>query len=267
MRKHITLAIVLVAALGLAGTVPAAEEAAPKTLVKVDGFDVTNLHLALFANQLGRQPQDAQGQIRLLNELVNNVMVANSPAGRQLEQRADVTAALEVARARLIAQAFVQVELEKVEIDEQRVQAIYAADYAAAGEEYKARHILLESEDEARAVISDLDAGGDFDSLARERSTGPSKSVGGDLGWFDSQQMVPAFSVATQALANGSYSKTPVKTDFGWHVILREESREVAPPSLESVRSEIEQQLQREHVAKAINAIQAASKIEIQNGE
>ncbi len=250
--------------LGIGPAGQADEPATPLTLVKVDGFAVTNLHFALFATQTGRNPTDAQGQIALLNELVNNFMVANSPQGRALTEDPEVVAALEVARARLIAQAFVRTQLDSMPIDEQRLRELYDAEYASGGKEYKARHILLKTEEEAKAVIGELDDDADFAELAATRSTGPSKTVGGDLGWFEPDQMVAEFAAATEGLANGNYSKTPVQTRFGWHVILREDSRELPPPAFESVRPDLEKRLQQQQMAGVITEIRDNTRIEVQ---
>jgi peptidyl-prolyl cis-trans isomerase C len=237
-----------------------------QTLVKIDGFPVTNVHFAIFASQTGRNPGDAAGQISLLNELVNHFMVANSAQGQALAADPDVIAALEVARARLIAQTFVRAQLENAPVTEADLEAAYAARYAnAEGMEYKARHILLDDEQAATAVIAELDGGADFATLARERSTGPSKSVGGDLGWFEPDQMVAPFAEATAGLVDGSYSKAPVQTQFGWHVILREDSREITPPTLDAVREELTRQLQQQRVAEAITRIRDNSDIEVQS--
>lgn len=236
-----------------------------QTLIVIDDFPITTLHLGLFASQTGRNPQQADAQIRMLNELANNFMLANSVPGKQLAERPEIAAALEVARARLIAQAFVRHEIDKAEIDEAEVRKRYDAAYSGAPrKEYKARHILLNSRDAAAAAIKELDKGTDFAELAGKHSTGPSKTVGGDLGWFEPDQMVPEFSAATEQLADGTYSRQPVKTQFGWHVILREQSRDLAVPDFESARTEIETQLRQEHVAKALKAIRDKANIEVQ---
>lgn len=243
-----------------------AAEAPIQPLVKIDDFMLTNLHFALFASQTGRNPQDPREQIALLNELVNNFMLANSPQGEALSKLPEVEAALEVARARLLAQTFVRSELQKMPIDETQIQARYDAEYAnVTHKEFKARHILLASEQDAVEVIKALDAGGDFATLASERSTGPSKTQGGDLGWFGDDEMVAEFSAATAQLEDGAYSKTPVKTQFGWHVILREQSRDRPPPGLDAVRDEIEQEVRQEQVAELIAAIRDKTKVEIQD--
>ena len=252
-------------ALGATSALAADEENTLVTLLEIDGFAVTNLHLALFASQTGRNPQQAEEQIRMLNELANNFMLANSPEGKALASDPEIAAALQVARARLLAQAFVRSELEKVTIDEAEVQKRYDATYGGEPKsEYKARHILLNSRDAAVAAIKSLDKGEDFAKLAEKHSIGPSKSVGGDLGWFEAGQMVPEFGAATAELSNGSYTKEPVKTQFGWHVILREDSREVPQPDLKTARAEIEGKIRQEYVAKAIRSIRDNAKIEVQ---
>lgn len=267
MRSNTIRTSLLALCLSIASAVQAEDPTTPQTLVKVDDFEITNLHFALFASQTGRNPKDAQGQISLLNEMVNNFMVANSTQGRELENDPEVAAALEVARARLIAQAFVRTQLDSAPIDEKRLRELYDAEYAKPSREYKARHILLENEEAAKAVIVELDGGADFATLAGERSTGPSKSVGGDLGWFEADQMVSQFSDATVQLADGEYSKLPVKTRFGWHVILREESREAPPPEFESMKPQLEQQIQQQQIAEAINEIRDRTRIEVQEPE
>lgn len=263
--------------LGLVGLLSAstliADEAAepdqaPQTLVMIDDFALTDVHFALFASQTGRNPGDAAGQISLLNELVNHFMVANSEEGRALAKDPDVVAALEVARARLLAQTFVRAQIEANPVDAAELKSLYEQQYASAsGIEYKARHILLEDEAAAQAVIAELDGGADFATLAEARSTGPSGPAGGDLGWFEPEQMVAPFADATTKLENGRYSEAPVKTQFGWHVILREDSREVAPPAFEEVEDELTRSLQQQRVAAAITRIREATQIEVQSLE
>ena len=122
--------------------------------------------------------------------------------------------------------------------------------------EYKASHILVESQSEAISIIEKLNSGEQFSELAKEYSIGPSASNGGSLGnFFSPNQMVKPFSDAVQLLANNEYSKTPVQTEFGWHVILREDSRETTPPTLESVKPEIEQQIRKTKFQEYINLL------------
>jgi peptidyl-prolyl cis-trans isomerase C len=253
-------------ALPLLAHAEGSEPADPVTLVKVDDFAVTNLHLALFANQTGRAPEDAEGQIRLLNELINNIMVANSAAGRSLAEKPEVIAALEVARARLIAQTFVRDQLSRIQLTDEQVRQHYEQRYGGeAAIEYRARHILLATRDEANAVIAQLRDGADFAELARSLSIGPSKSVGGELGWFEPDQMVAEFASATAALEDGAFSQEPVETQFGWHVILREQSRAAQPPSYDTVKAELETELRQQQIAEVIAAIRSEVNVEVQD--
>jgi len=258
-------ALALGCAIGLPGTALTEDDPGKQVLIKIDDFSLTTLHLALFASQTGRNPEGADEQIRMLNELANNFMVANSAEGKALAAEPEIAAALEVARARLIAQAYVRNEVSRFKPDEAQVRALYDATYSGGPrKEFKARHILLNSKDAAIAAIKELGKGADFAELATKHSVGPSKTVGGDLGWFEPEQMVPEFSAATEKLADGAYTQEPVKTTFGWHVILREESREVAQPDFETARPELEQQIRQQHVAQLIKQIREKANIEVQ---
>lgn len=131
-----------------------------------------------------------------------------------------------------------------------------------ARQEIQARHILLETEDKAREVIALLDQGGDFATLAREYSIGPSSAQGGDLGYFGAGQMVPEFEQAAFALEVGGYTKEPVKTQFGYHVILLQDSREAEKPSFASQRQEILQELKIKAADDFVQAIKAKADIQ-----
>lgn len=153
--------------------------------------------------------------------------------------------------ARIEEQVLQRVLLErhiKDEITEETLRARYDKMIAGAGtsEQINARHILVESEAEAKEVVAELDGGADFAELAKKRSTGPSAPKGGDLGFFEKGQMVPEFSEAAFALKAGEYTKAPVKTQFGWHVIKLEDRRTSEPPSFEDSQEQLEAQLSQE---------------------
>ena len=254
------------AALLLCAPLAATAESQPEPvpLVKVDDFAVTNLHLAIFNAQEGNKPTDANQQITLLNELVNTFMVANSAEGKAFARQAEIAAAMEVANARLVAQALIRDHLQNIEVSEEDLKAAYEAEYAGRpGVELKARHILLKTEDDAKAVITELQQGADFAELAKTRSTGPSSAVGGDLGWFAPDQMVGAFSEALLEMENGAYSQTPVQTQFGWHVIRREDSRPVPIPTLDDVRDELEEKVRTASLGRFIRSLRDKAAIEV----
>ena len=259
--RNLCAALLVCAPLAAATAEPQPE---PVPLVRVDDFAVTNLHLAIFNAQEGNKATDANQQITLLNELVNTFMVANSAEGKAFARQPEIVAAMEVANARLVAQALIRDHLASIEVSEEDLQAAYQAEYAdSPGVELKARHILLKTEDDAEAVITELKQGADFAELAKSRSSGPSSAVGGDLGWFAPDQMVGAFSEALLKMDNGKYSQTPVQTQFGWHVILREDSRPVPVPMLDDVRDELEEKVRTARLGEFIRSLRDKSEIEV----
>jgi peptidyl-prolyl cis-trans isomerase C len=170
-----------------------------------------------------------------------------------------------LAHRSILSQAAMQDFIMNTPVSDAEIQKEYDATFGGAGqEEYKARHILTKTEDEAKQVIQKLKAGGDFKALAKEYSTDPTAGPsGGDLGWFSAQQMVAPFSSAVVAMKNGDYSQEPVQTQFGWHVILREESRAKTPPPLEAVKANIQAQMQRNAIENHIETLRTSAKIEM----
>jgi len=179
------------------------------------------------------------------DELTDIYLLSDQPRAEQLKEDPGLKAQIELQSRVMMAQAVATDFLEQNQASDEEMLALY--DEQAKQEpaqEFKARHILVETQGEATALITELDAGADFEELAREKSTGPSGPSGGDLGWFPPDRMVPEFSQAVMELSDGEYTKTPVQTQFGWHVILREESRESAPPPFDSVRDVLKQQVE-----------------------
>jgi peptidyl-prolyl cis-trans isomerase C len=147
----------------------------------------------------------------------------------------------------------------------EEVKARYDKEVAAIPpqEEVKARHILVKTEDEAKDVIKELDAGKNFADLAKAKSTDPNKEEGGDLGYFTKGRMVPEFETAAFALEKGAYTKTPVKTQFGFHVILLEDKRPQAPPTLEQVEPQVRQLVMRDKYLELLNSAKESTAVEI----
>lgn len=127
--------------------------------------------------------------------------------------------------------------------------------------EIRARHILVKTKEEAEAIIKELEGGADFAEMAKKKSTGPSAPQGGDLGYFTADQMVPEFADAAFALKKGAFTKEPVKTQFGWHVIKVEDRRETQPPSLEEARPQIEKELSQELVRDFLSDLRGNAEI------
>jgi peptidyl-prolyl cis-trans isomerase C len=131
-----------------------------------------------------------------------------------------------------------------------------------AKEEVSARHILVPSEDEAKAVIAELNKGADFATLAKQKSTDPAKDTGGDLGFFSRDAMVPEFADAAFKLGKGEYTKTPVHTQFGWHVIKVDDRRTAAPPSFEESKDELTSEVARDIITAKLKALRDGAKVE-----
>ncbi len=248
----------------------AAATATPKLLVKVDGTPITEMHYLFFRAQKGEDAggTDQNAQMAILNELINTAIVANEAKQLKLDQHPEIQAAVDIARMTILAEAVFQDYLKKHPVTDEMIKAAYEKRYAKkAGKEYKARHILLESEDDAKAVIKALNEGADFIALAKEKSTGPSGPNGGDLGWFSAKQMVKPFADATRAMKKGSYTKEPVKTQFGWHVILLEDVRDAKPPKLEDVQESLRRELSRASVIAYLNELRDKAKVEFNEPE
>lgn len=192
------------------------------------------------ASQASPEQNDA-----IRKELTDLYLLSDTPRAAELKEGQEMKARIELQTRAMLAQAVAQDFIASNPATEEEMRALYDEQVNEAPPlEFKARHILVETQGEAADVIAELDGGADFAELAKEKSTGPSGPSGGDLGWFPPERMVAEFSQAVQALADGAYSQNPVQTQFGWHVILREDSRESAPPPFESVRDALKQNVE-----------------------
>jgi len=245
---------------------PAPASMDPNILLTVNGQDVTKAMYGLYFQDRMRGVPEAQTspqmQMSVLNELSNILLVAQDARKKGMDQREEVAATLELLKAKLLTQTAIQEYAKEHQPSENQIKTYYEAEYAGkTGKEYKARHILVKEEETAKDLIGQLDKGGDFAELAKQHSTGPTGKSGGDLGWFEAKQMVKPFSDAVVAMEKGSYTKAPVKTQFGWHVIQLEDARETQPPALESVRGEIINGLQQKSLAEYMQGLREQSKI------
>jgi peptidyl-prolyl cis-trans isomerase C len=202
---------------------------------------------------------------KLIEELVQRELLVQDALQKQLDKSPEYLQQLESTKKAILMQTNLQNFLKANPVTDAEVKAEYDSKVAAeTGTEYKARHILVKTEKEAKKLIAELDKGGDFAALANKHSLDAKDSQnGGDLGWFVASQMVPPFSEAVSKLENGKYTKSPVQTQFGWHVILREDSRAQVPPPLEAVKDQLMPYLQRQKVQKMIENLRKQAKVEI----
>lgn len=238
------------------------EVTADTVLATVNGEDITLGHLITMRAMLPDQYQNLPDEVLfdgMLEQLVQQEVLA-SVAEEELTPRMEL--GLENERRAFLA-AMLMDEVAMAEISEDALQAEYDATFGDAGTtpEFNASHILVETEEEAQALIEQLSEGADFADLAREHSTGPSGPNGGQLGWFTEGMMVPPFEAAVLELEVGEVSP-PVETQFGWHVVVLNDQREQEPPGLEQVRAELTEGLRRERMDAALAAFTAEADVE-----
>jgi len=200
---------------------------------------------------------------RLVDDIVDSRLAATAGNEAGLTNDERVIEQMSIAAQRVLAEAWINSELRKSITDEAVQQAydIFVADEQSR-HEVRARHILVKEKTEAEAVISELQGGADFAELAKKRSTGPSGPNGGDLGYFPRGAMVPAFENAAFALEAGSFTQTPVQTQFGWHIILVEEKRIAEAPTIEELAPQLRQNLISQNLGRLLDSLRANAKIE-----
>lgn len=231
-------------------------------IATVNGMDIKQSTLQLYAVEARQRQQPAESNSTLTDDLINMQLLYQEAKKNKLDQSTEYKNRMSFVDISLLSQIAMQDYVAKNPIPEADLKKVYDEQVGKMTfEEFKARHILTESEEAANKVIQLLSNGGDFAALAKEHSTGPTGPKGGDLGWFNPRQMVPEFSTAVMGLKNGEYTKNPVQTQFGWHVILREDRRDATPPPFESVKPQISMMLEQQHIAKHIQSLRDKAKI------
>lgn len=216
-------------------------------------------------DQLGQVPQD-QKRIAAMMAFIDIKLLAKKAEEEKFGENEAFKKRIAFLRERALHNA--QFEKDVVNaVTEDEVRARYDKEVAAtpAENELKASHILVETEEEAIAIIAELEGGADFAELAKEKSTGPSGPNGGDLGYFTKGRMVPEFEAAVFALDVGSFTKEPVKTQFGYHVIKSADLRPVQPPPFEQVEEQIRSVVLREKYFNLLQSLRGEADIQIED--
>lgn len=236
-------------------------------LATVDGksireTDVRRVYESLPAQY--KQAPFAMIKAQLVEQLVNMKIIQNAAKTENFDKQAEFTDRVADVKDQLLQEYFIQKKIDAALTDE-ALKAAYdknVADFTPT-KEVHARHILLEDEEKAKEVIVLLEQGGDFVELAKTHSTGPSGPTGGDLGYFAKDRMVPEFAEAAFAMEKGTYTKAPVKTQFGWHVIFVEDSRDTSPPAFDEMKETLTQTLTTETVTQLLDGLKAKAVIDI----
>lgn len=227
--------------------------------------------LVRLAEQLPAQYQQipfAQLYGQLIDELIDTRLAATAGREAAIDQRPEVAVAVRLTIDKLVAEIWLGQALSE-QVDEAAIGKAYDAYVADAGsrEEVNAAHILVEDEQTAKDIITALDGGAEFASLAKEKSTGPSGPNGGDLGYFKRGAMVPGFENAAFALEVGAYTKEPVQTQFGWHIIELKDRRTAEPMPLAEMAGQLRQTLQRQALVRVLEQLRVGAEISTRSFE
>jgi peptidyl-prolyl cis-trans isomerase C len=266
MKYHTNvIAAAIFGALSFTASAFADEMTADSVVATVNGEQITLGHMIAARASLPPQYQDledAQLFQGLLDQIIQQELLKQS-AG---DVSKAVAMQIENEQRIVIAGAAVQ-DIAKSAVTDATLKTAYDAKYAnlEPGREFNAAHILVETEDEAKTLVSELEGGADFATLAQEKSTGPSGPNGGDLGWFGLGMMVPAFEQTVVTMEPGAVS-APVQTQFGWHVIKLIDSRLQDAPSLEDVRDELAANIEEAAISSKLAELETAANIERTEG-
>jgi len=234
----------------------------------VNGTPIGERFVGLMLKQradLGREA-NAEARKAFIDRLAMQLIITQEAVKKGLDKAPEVSDQIELTRQSVLVDAFVKDYLKNNPVSDDMLNAEYDKMKAqATGTEYKARHILVETEAEAKDIIAKLKKNPTaFEALAKEKSKDRgSKDRGGDLGWFDPRRMVPEFGAAIAKLAKGKFTEEPVKSQFGYHVILLEDSRPQTAQPLEQIKPGLTQQIQQQNLKKLFDEMKAKAKIEI----
>ncbi|OHV82029.1 peptidylprolyl isomerase [Rhizobium sp. LCM 4573] len=264
LRNKFLATAALVVAVSFQAPVFAQEDA---VVAKVGDLEIRQSELDLAVQNLDPQLQqlpDDQKRVAALSGAIDVKLLAKGAIDEGMKDTEDFKQRMAYIEARELHNSYFRKYVVDA-VTPEEVKARYDKEIAAMPkqEEVHARHILVKTEDEAKAVIAELDGGKDFAEVAKEKSQDSNKDDGGDLGWFTKGRMVPEFEEAAFALEKGAYTKTPVKSQFGFHVIKLEDRRDVQPPALDQVEPQVKQLVMRDKYLAVIEKAKGEEKVEI----
>jgi peptidyl-prolyl cis-trans isomerase C len=240
---------------------PAAKTDDP-VVARVNGKELHRSEVDAVQRSLAAQGQQMPPEA-LVDQMVSGMLITEAGRKAKLQDDPEVKKKTQQYEDRLIQQTYISRAVEAAATDAKlHEQYDKFVKTQPGAEEVHARHILVASEDEAKAIIADLGKGADFATIAKQKSTDPAKDTGGDLGFFTRDSMVPEFADAAFKLGKGEYTKTPVHTQFGWHVIKVEDHRTAAPPSFEESKEELTNQVARDVITAKIKSLKDGAKVE-----
>ncbi|CAK0780016.1 peptidyl-prolyl cis-trans isomerase C [Gammaproteobacteria bacterium] len=265
ISKKVFLGAALLTATLMMGISSASADDTPQAsdaiLAAVNGIPIMQ---STYDRYLATRPTGSnQDRKVIIEELVKREVLLQDAIKRGVEKQPEVVVELATLRENLLVAAALKAAADNMSSSDDELHKFYNDHLKEMTiNEYKARHILVPTEEEAKAIVADLDKGADFAKLAKEKSK-DNAVEGGDLGWFSSSQMVKPLSDAITTLAKGKYTTQPVHSEFGWHVLLHEDTREMPPPPFESVKDRIKMVVQRTKLQEHIQHLRNQAKVEI----
>jgi peptidyl-prolyl cis-trans isomerase C len=257
----------LATALVVATAFPVWAQGADPVVARVNGLEIHESDIKLAEEEVGSglpaQATEEQKRDYLISYLTDMLLVAKAAEAKKISQDVDFAKRLAFARNRVLMEMMLQSEAKSA-VNEASMRKVYddAVKQMGDQQEVRARHILVENEDEAKAVLASVKKGGDFAALAKEKSKDPgSAAEGGDLGYFAKDQMVPEFSEIAFKLDKGQVSD-PVKTQFGWHIIKVEDKRAKPAPEFDKVKDQLQTYVMRKAQADLVAKLRADGKVE-----
>ena len=236
--------------------------ASAETVATVNGVDIDSTVFDSYIESRFQKPaaQATPEERAVVQQEVTDIyLLTTQPRAKEFAEDPGIKAQIELQYRGTLAQAVAGDFMASNAATYEEIFAEYEAQLAmASSQQFKARHILVETQAQAEDLIAQLVDGADFEELAKEYSTGPSAANGGELGWFSPEQMVKPFADAVAIMEDGAFTQAPVQTQFGWHVILREGSRANEPPTLDSVRDSIKQRVEQTKFQEYIQGLRDA---------
>ena len=244
----------------------AAAEKSSGPRVVVNGVTIPQARIDAMNRELtaSGQPDSPERRNAVKEELINREVLVQAALKRGVDKNPDVAAQMEMARQAVLVRALFENEVKANPISDAELQKQYEDFKKSMGEnEFKVRHILVDKEDDAKAIIADLGKGADFAKLAKDKSKDPgSKDNGGDLDWGPGARYVKPFSDALASLKKGETTKAPVKTDFGYHVIKLDDVRPLKVPGFDEIKEQFRQRAQQAQVQKLVMELRGKAKVE-----
>jgi len=243
-----------------------ASQAKDEVIAVVNGTEIRRSTLDAVLEMTKRSGANADqiDEKALLEDLIVTEIARQEAKESGLAEREDIQQKVDNFADKLVLNTWMQEKANALEISDEDLQAAYDKKIASMPKhEFNARHILVKTEDEAKAVIKELEEGKDFAELAKDKSTGPSGPMGGDLGWFKPDSMVKPFAEAVSTMEPGTVKKEPVETQFGWHIIKLEEKRDVKLPSLDNMKPQLKRQLEQETMLEYMQSLRQDADITI----